>query len=323
MKKIMIIAALLLTIVATSFAAPVKMIREDRVWEYINETVYIYGDSVTYEQYQMKFDGTETLNGKTYHKFVYVGDIEKMTDRLTTEGRKFWKYEKTKNTNRHYFLMREENGKVYTCLKYAGAYHQLDGEFFSYDFNLKKEDKFDGLAYYDNEYFDLIDFEDARIASIGEATIDGETCKVQIFSDFGDRECKKTATEGIGFNYGMLPAMDGVEMYASGRFPLIRLNKVYDGKGKVIYRGYDKTLGVNEMMADYCDLEIRMKEDAIRVAAEGNIRMTVWSMQGLKVAGAEGAGEVSVSTSGLIPGVYVVRAASADGRSATRKIVVR
>ena len=166
--------------------------------------------------------------------------------------------------------------------------------------------------------------EDGRIlASPDEESIDGERCMIQKYKDFGFVEEKRFATEGIGFNYGMLPAMDGVVIYSNGTFPLIRLNRVYNGKGEVIYRGYDKTLGVNDMTADYSGLEIRMTEDAISVTAEGNVGVTVWSMQGSKVACAEGAGEVSVSTSGLVPGVYVVRAASADGRSVTRKIVIK
>ena len=577
MKKIVIIAALLLTIVATSFAAPVKMIREDRVWEYIKETTLI-DKTVVYEQFQMKFDGTEIVNGKTYHKLVYTGAVQTMTEVSTANGRKSIKIKKAENTNKIYYLMREENGKVYTYLDRVDGSQQRNIEHLSYDFNLKKGDKFDGLAYYDMQFFDLSQFEDAKIDSIGEALIDGETCKVQVFSDFGVKACKKTATEGIGFNYGILPAMDGVLMYASGGLPLIRLNRVYNGKGEVIYRGYDKTLGdqkkpenvtklivrpdrrweyhvvgkdpwlermeftdsvefngrtyhrftkindiwdhngersitrtdstraymreegakvyvltdrnllpvvdlkkavgINETkvydfsvglgdsiscyglmganifsdvkvrvkkeyedleilgreckgyrgrltwgggymigydfqfiegmgmikrthevyeddvklcsepysvgylyMPDYTSVpsvagfqetgserdkpvkfgyhvvdlyriynkyghtiyqggkthkyfavssiyddngfEIRVTEDAIRVAAEGNVGVTVWSMQGSKVAGAEGVGEVSVSTSCLIPGVYVVRAASADGRSVTRKIVVK
>ena len=101
------------------------------------------------------------------------------------------------------------------------------------------------------------------------------------------------------------------------------LNRVYDGKGNVIYRCLDRDVaGIAGVLADG-EIDIRVRDGKICVSADGGVSLTLWSMQGSKVAGAKGAGEVSVSTSGLVPGVYVVRAASADGRSATRKIVVK
>jgi len=43
----------------------------------------------------------------------------------------------------------------------------------------------------------------------------------------------------------------------------------------------------------------------------------------VKVCSVSGEGEVSISTSGLVPGLYVARATDADGRTETKKILVR
>ena len=329
MKKIMIITALLLSVVATSFAAPVKMIREDRVWEYNKHKLYVYGNIKIDEQYQMKFDGTETVNGKTYHKLVYTGDILFRKDSIIGGEYKFVDFEKKKNTDKRYYLMREENGKVYTYFQDDSS--EPAREYLTYDFNLKAGECIYGpiLGFCDPKIFevDLEFVKEIVVEQVDEINIEGEKCKVQTFKNFGLKSAKKTATEGIGYNLGILPAVDGIDAIIYSRYSggegFTHLNRVYNDKGDVIYRGYDKMLGVNEMTADYSDPEIRVSEDSIRVSTEGNVGVTVWSMQGSKVAGAEGAGEVSVSTSGLVPGVYVVHAASADGRSATRKIVVK
>ena len=63
MKKLILLALLVVTLSAQAYE---PMIREDRIWEYCIETVD--WDISSKEIVNFKFDGTERINGQTYHK---------------------------------------------------------------------------------------------------------------------------------------------------------------------------------------------------------------------------------------------------------------
>ncbi len=67
MKKIILLALLVVSVAAQAYE---PMIREDRIWEYCVEGADGEGMDLTQYSYTLnfKFDGTEYINGNTYHK---------------------------------------------------------------------------------------------------------------------------------------------------------------------------------------------------------------------------------------------------------------
>ena len=63
MKKIILLALLVVSLAAQAYE---PMIREDRVWEYYF-IVSRWGTCTNY-LYTLQFDGTQEVNGKTYHQ---------------------------------------------------------------------------------------------------------------------------------------------------------------------------------------------------------------------------------------------------------------
>ena len=89
-----------------------RLIREDRVWEYVYAS---YRGDNHYRLFQVRFDGTEEHNGLIYHRLIHTGDIvqwigvyDKEIDNIVFTGR-----EVVPNDNSHAYLMREEEGRVY------------------------------------------------------------------------------------------------------------------------------------------------------------------------------------------------------------------
>ena len=83
-----------------------SMIRYDRVWEHI----YVHwGDT---RAYYVKFDGTEEINGQTYHRLVAFREVRYTYD---YDGQAYV-FEINDGYFKHEGYLREENGKVYTLV---------------------------------------------------------------------------------------------------------------------------------------------------------------------------------------------------------------
>ena len=153
-----LIPACLYAIAASSFSASAEeyksLIRYDRVWE-----------SVSYEApYDvikcMKFDGQEEIDGKTYHRIVTFRKT--IADYVDND----FEYETIDNIAEHEGYLREEDGAVFTLVWRLAdgdnsrfGYLYIPGvdnpdiedaeisEVKLYDFNLNKEDLYDGFSF--------------------------------------------------------------------------------------------------------------------------------------------------------------------------------
>jgi len=296
-----------------------KLIREDRVWEYLD----ISGSKP--KLYQMKFDGTEGLDGRVYHKFVYTGKIIYQTDSISDKNENNSTVTSTRESYDlpdTYYLLREENGRVYINTKNMKNFSNAKElpECLVYDFNINYERTNTVLCDWNSYcYYDI------DITNTSNIEIEGETCKVQLIhvpDQFNAYSFDNMAIEGIGFTVGRFFAIEGPDH--CGYHPATNfLNRVYDGNGKIIYRGFDKTLGVANTICGITDLRITYTQGNVTAKSEGSLSMTLYTLQGTKAKEVRGEGEVSVSTSGLVPGLYVARATDADGRTETKKILVR
>ena len=63
MKKLLLLVSLIISLAAQAYE---PLIREDRVWEYISSDQHWTMHSHTLSTFQ--FDGTQEVNGKTYHQ---------------------------------------------------------------------------------------------------------------------------------------------------------------------------------------------------------------------------------------------------------------
>ncbi len=58
----------------------------------------------------------------------------------------------------------------------------------------------------------------------------------------------------------------------------------------------------------------------IRATGAGTLTLEIFSADGIRTARLEGADEISVATSGLLPGVYLVKLKAGRGGSSTLRI---
>lgn len=119
MRNIILTIALLCSFVANAYE---PMIREDRIWEYQWEENYYeygYGPAVRYHNINFRFEGTEEVQGKTYHKLLS------------------WSPNEEKSSLRTVALMREENARVYMLLDkeklYLEGYNTTTEDFDEYN----------------------------------------------------------------------------------------------------------------------------------------------------------------------------------------------
>lgn len=128
------------------------LISEDKIWEYVSRWV---AENYAIDRY--RFDGTQTLNGKTYHCWKRILHAE-------WHGEKYDgvipDHASVQELDELDALMREEDGKVYMNLgdKWVRIYNSSNttlgpyvlcndhGEVVLYDFNLKKDDYYKGLV---------------------------------------------------------------------------------------------------------------------------------------------------------------------------------
>ena len=331
MKKAISVVILLLCILNAG-AYYDSLVREDRIWEYYN----VSSSDDTYQRVYLRFKGNSEANGNTYNNLIRI--------RITKDHP--WGKD-PRNDTTCVAKMRENDKRIY-ILKTDGdsVYEEL-----LYDFSVKEvgdtvrlytENALNGQQRHSYFVVSKLYGDPFYIKSCGRKYNAYRTdLNKTNLNYYDDKRLNRSYLyiEGVGigyvnyYNYNSLGKnrvgylhypdyTDGVGV-ASGEG--LKLVCVYDGKWRKIFDPLDIGSGSDgvEDINGTSSMTIQENKDCIKVSSETKLKVTIYSMQGSKVAGAEGAGEVSVSTSGLVPGVYVVRAVSADGRSATRKVVVK
>ena len=224
-----------------------SMIRYDRIWECVSSRWFV--NSVNY----MKFDGTEEINGKTYHRLVtfrkagfdYSDDAE----------HKPHLYDQQDDICENEGYLREEDGVVYTLVANNGPldsperqgilyvagndhdkYPYLTEEVI-YNFNCKEGESYEGIT-----FSGIVEKMTFSVHSVSTVEIDGESCKrfeIRPVVDAVEWETVYPVIEGIG------AAVEGClnyhEFFDQPTYPYAHhaLNRVFDTDGNLLYASED------------------------------------------------------------------------------------
>ncbi len=318
----------------------VKLIEEGKTWEYLH--MYTCWDRFTLNSFQMHFDGTEIRDGIEYSKLVYCGnqtqwkvDYEDAGTSNYIDWRDLPPFDITSQPNyfSNYFLMREEDGKVYLYIR-----DLVDGDIVSYnedhsywefvkpgdeailyDFTKEEGEIIENVFCNVNPYPDDIYpfspaewcFMDLTVTRVSEIDLYG---KRLILQDFGNARRRPSCLEGIGVvTAGILPFINQADMLTGMEHGEYYLNCLYDANGDIIYKGDNyvdvaKIIELAEVAQPTVNLAIERTGDGIR--AEG-AEITLYDLSGRVVA----SGYESLPTISLQPGVYVAKAQSPYGIS--------
>ena len=308
-----------------------RIIREDRVWEYVYEA---YHGSFYNTLFRLRFDGTEEFNGLTYHRLVHSGDM--VCWKMEEEG-VLVSCENLPNDNDMVYYMREEDGKVYLLNRDLGDCIVDDlnpppVEFLVYDFDRKAGESYElwaGIWYWNGlpEWHSTGEGAECKILSTEKVEIDGEECFVQNVSYRMPSTDYFKIIDGIGFvEHGFLPFLY-CDMRTGFDTVECNLNRVYNAEGDIIYRALDidsETVYV-EKVNDKSSLSLNYGGEAVFAeSSDGTaISLSLLDISGTVMSRVSGTGSVSASTFALSPGVYVA-VAEADGSTvARRKFVVK
>ena len=168
-----------------------RLIREDRVWEYVySEYDYLPTFETPgwwgHQLFRVKFDGTEEHGDHMYHRLVHTGDLVRWTMEYDKEKDDvvFAAREDLPNDNNRIYLMREEDGRVYMLnkdLDYISNDEFMPNEFLVYDFNKKQGESYDswiGLWYWNEIPFDVMNYQ-FDVKTTDTIEIDGEECTIR------------------------------------------------------------------------------------------------------------------------------------------------
>lgn len=251
MKRIstrLLLLSLLSFLLVGTFSASAEeyksMIRYDRVWEHIS---IHWNDR---QVYHVKFDGTEEINGKTYHRLVA---FRKASYDYDSDSQPYL-FDVNENYYEHEGYMREEDGKVYTLILknvqedgYADIYLYTPDSSYSdsyiieekllYDFTCKEGESYSGLQI--ESWGEEIDY---KVKSIEHVEIDGEEhrlLRVATYDEWYDEwndYIDEPIVEGIGIaSYGCLTTINFLFMPSCPCMGHI-FNRVLSMDGKVVYR---------------------------------------------------------------------------------------
>ena len=274
MKKIyinvLVILAVTSALLSAAFSAAAEeyksMIRYDRIWEHIS---YHWDDRQVYHE---RFNGTEEINGKTYHQVI---SFRKSSFAFNDDGMAYL-FDIDESYYQHEGYIREEDGKVYTLVINADPDSNHDGcestllkrrpnddelpwiqEKLIYDFSCKESDSFIGHNV-SSQFVTEVNF---MVKSIEIIDINGEQCrKFNICPvDFGDFTFP--IVEGIGIDgYGCLNTINFLEVQDSPCMTY-EFNRVLSSEGDVQYRTHDcfdipyNVAGVDGIDADQTESE--------------------------------------------------------------------
>ncbi len=324
----------------------VKLIEEGKTWEYILS--YNTWSWYTFTAFQMHFDGTEVRNGIEYHKLVYCGDLTtwKSCEPWVDENERGddWPertpYEITNKPNdiTAYFLMREEEGKVYLYVRDLIDGKNNPDDLFGFDNQYENQEISDEAILYDftkqsgetiQEVFcnwmehhqiypympALWDYKDVYIKNISEIDLNGT---LSIRQDCGEENWMwdwYSCIEGVGvIDRGFLPFIDCHPVSSNGGDGYYYLNRLFDDEGNIIYKenmlycDVAKVIELLDVATPTLNLAIERTGDGLR--AEG-AEITLYDLSGRVIT----SGYESLSTTSLQPGVYVAKAQSSSGLS--------
>ncbi len=273
MKRIstrILLLSLLSILFSLSFSASAEeyksMIRYDRVWECLN----LEGSHKQLYIKCMRFDGTEEIKGKTYHRLV---TFKKSIP--TEEG-----YQIQDNVYELEGYMREENGMVYTLIdEYGEPYipsvevseQNTDNitEIVLYDFNRRVGEEYDAWTFITGGIYKC----QFKVISENTIEINGETCRsievASIDQYDGDLMPSHTFIEGIGagesgcLNYHEYSGQPLTKMWLKNA-----INRVFDIDGHLIFsclKGNqfdDLQYGPFSVTDGVADIMVKQKPDA-------------------------------------------------------------
>lgn len=249
-----ILTALFLSSVFSASAEEYKsMIRYDRVWEHYS--IFWNDKNVFY----VKFDGTEEINGKVYHR---LAAFRKAGFDYNTDGSAYL-FDVDENYYEHEGYMREEDGKVYTLVvnvdSEQGNYSYDEPLMWKpsetdlpniiekpiYDFTHQAGDTYNGLLSEIGNAFEM----PYKVTSIETVEIDGQEHRLQ-------RICVQDY-EGDWSDYWTQPIIEGVGIGSYGclttvNFMMLRncpcnghiFNRMLSMDGKVLYRAEDNCIDI-------------------------------------------------------------------------------
>ncbi|MDE5998390.1 MAG: hypothetical protein K2G77_09305 [Muribaculaceae bacterium] len=226
-----------------------SMIRYDRIWEHIS----INWNKKTV--YYVKFDGTEEINGKLYHRLVSFRKARYDYDKDLQP----YIFDVDENYYEHEGYMREEEGRVYTLISnvecdddwFHGNLYIPNGneahpadlrEMLLYDFTCKEGESYRGLQV-NAHYADEMSY---KVKSIEFVEIEGEEHRViRIWPDDEHEYMNgEPIVEGVGIaSYGCLTTINFLWLPSCPCMDYI-FNRVLSTDGRVLYCAKDDTADI-------------------------------------------------------------------------------
>ena len=235
------------------------------------------------ELYKFSFLGEEEIDGKIYRKCYKFDEKSDITESNGTL----------------IAYLREENRQVYSIFDDSE-------ETMIYDFNLKVGDIYNNLY---NQF---------AITAIDYVSINN--CLTKRFKLERENEW---IVEGVGvvsefghyFFCPFYPTPSGIGMSLP---PVLYKQTTIDGQVLVSYT-WDSVEKVTQN-----ELAISQVEDVVTIGgAIGKVNVAIYTFDGMKVAEASGSESVSLSTTELPIGIYVVKATDSTGNKLIQKIVIK
>ena len=253
MKKIYINVLAIIAVTSALLSAALSaaaeeyksIIRYDRIWEHIS---YHWEDRQVYHE---RFNGTEEINGKTYHQVI---SFRKSGFAFNDDGQTYL-FDIDESYYQHEGYIREEDGKVYTIVINANPDSEVNGydwyvllnwrpneeelprieEKLIYDFSCKEGESFVGH----NVSSYMVTEVTFKVNSIEIIDINGEQCRKFNICPVDWVDFTFPMVEGIGIDgYGCLTTLNFLEVPTC---PCINyeFNRVLSSEGDVQYRTHD------------------------------------------------------------------------------------
>ncbi len=157
-----------------------------------------------------------------------------------------------------------------------------------------------------------VDGEDALMQT-GRITVDPNR-----FPDF-EEDIDYVMVEGIGsVTHGCLPFIT-LDLRTATRYFNYNLNRVYNDKGEIIYRGEDidtTTLSIGSIAAAAGSLTFA--NGTVRAVGAGKVSLLIYDINGSPVASANATESAELDTEGLPQGVYIAVSRSQNGMKTLR-----
>lgn len=293
---------------------PVSLINEDYVWVYLG-----IPEPDRHVDMYYRYNGTDEVNGKTFHRFVNFKNHEKKLEMDGSEKEIIYEGFET-----IVWLAREENRKLIVIYP-SDIESEKYTEYVVNDFNLKTGDLVSDCPFY---FYDNGPW-DERIKAIDHINIQGSECMIQWCNDIPGEvfigELLRPIVSGVG-NCGV-GTHDRLEKETTGMTGNW-FSRLEDKDGNVLLdRETISKLNPTVDIAlvpdmDFSGIEFTNGKVSCRTSDGAEIFLAVYHPDGRLVSEILGNGEASISTSGFEEGVYIIRA-FIDNRSISRKIIIR